>query len=163
MPVDARLGGGGCREENRPREELELQGAGTGSSHTRAPRSIKGRSRYVQGSRRVDSVGEELNANGHFTSYKRKRATKKGGSGVERTKCCRTDSELPSLFLFSLCFCSIASVAGFRGGSRCFEERPCTSGSTSDLFSCSVRRSEQRSASVRRPVRSFLIRAHRGL
>ena len=29
-----------CREENRPRVELEHQGVGTGSSHTRAPRSI---------------------------------------------------------------------------------------------------------------------------
>ena len=29
-----------CREENRPREELELQGVETGSTHTRAPRSI---------------------------------------------------------------------------------------------------------------------------
>ena len=29
-----------CREENRPRVESELQGVGTGSTHTRAPRSI---------------------------------------------------------------------------------------------------------------------------
>ena len=62
--------------------------------------------------------------NGLFTSYKRKRTTKKKGSRVERTKCCRTDSELLSLFLLSLCFCSIASdcrvsrrLALFRGSS----------------------------------------------
>ena len=29
-----------CREENRPRVDSEHQGAGTGSSYTRAPRSI---------------------------------------------------------------------------------------------------------------------------
>ena len=64
---------------------------GTGSTHTRAPRSKKGRSRYMRGSKRLDSVGEELNANGLFTSYKRKRTTKKKSSRAERTKCCRTD------------------------------------------------------------------------
>ena len=111
----------------------------------------------MQGSRRVDSVGEELNANGPFSSYKRERTKKKRGSRVERTKCCRTDFGASlSVLARSLFSAPSLSAAGFRGGSRCFEDRPCTSGSTSDLFSCFLRRSEQRSASVRRPVRFSL-------
>jgi hypothetical protein len=50
----------------------------------------------------VDSVGMQLMPNGPLTSYKRRRSTKKKISRVERTKCCRTDSELLSLFLFLL-------------------------------------------------------------
>ena len=72
--------------------------------------------------------------NGLLTGYKRKRKKRRKVSRVERTKCCRTDSELLSLFLFSFCFCSIASVAGFRGGSRCSWNAPSASCSTSDLF-----------------------------
>ena len=72
----------------------------------------------------MDSVGEELNANGHFTSYKRKRSKKKISSRVGRTKCCRTDfgASLSSCS-FSV-FCSIAYLCRFRGGPCCLEERP---------------------------------------
>ena len=83
--------------------------------------------------------------NGPFSSYKRRRTRKKKGSRVERTKCCRTDfgASLSILSLFSVCFCSIASIAGFRGGSSCFEDRPCTSGSTSNLLLfCASKRTE---------------------
>ena len=99
-------------------------------------------------------------SNGSFLSYKGKRTTKKKGSRVERTKCCRTDFGASlSVLALSLFSAPSLSVAGFRGSSHCFEDRPCTSGSTPNLFSCSLRRSEQRSASVRRLVRSYLIRA----
>ena len=73
----------------------------------------------------MDSVGEELNANGLFTSYKRKRTTKK--KRISRGE----DEVLPNRFRsFSLCscslsvFCSIAfccrvsrRIALFRGSS----------------------------------------------
>ena len=46
---------------------------------------------------------------------------------------------------------SIASFVQVSGGSRCFEERPCASGSTCIVsLSCA---DEQASAPVRRPVR----------
>ena len=63
--------------------------------------------------------------NGSFLSYKGRRTRKKKGSRVERTKCCRSDSGRFSVF------CCIAFCAGFRGGSRCLEDRPSASGSTS--------------------------------
>ena len=67
--------------------------------------------------------------NGSFMTYKRRRTRKKKGSRVERTKCCRTD------FGASLSVsCSIAFLCRVRGGSRCFEERPSASGSTSNLL-----------------------------
>ena len=60
--------------------------------------------------------------NGHLTSYKRRRSAKKKGSRAERTKCCRTDSELLSLFLFLLLLHRF--LCRFRGGPCCLEERP---------------------------------------
>ena len=76
-------------------------------------------------------VGRNLIPNGSFLTYKRRRTRKKMGSPARRE-----DEVLSNRFrtLLSLFFfpCSIAlSCAGFRGGSRCFEERPCASGSTS--------------------------------
>ena len=85
--------------------------------------------------------------NGFFLSYKRRRTRKEKGSRAEGTKCCQTDSGR-----FSLYFALLFLLCRFRGGSRCFEERPCASGSTSGLLS-PLRRNEQASASVRRPVR----------
>ena len=114
----------------------------------------------MRGSKRVDSVGMQLMPNGLLTGYKRKRKKRRKG-GISRGE----DEVLPnrfgaSLSVLALCFLLHRfSVAGFRGGSRCFEDRPCTSGSTSDPFSCFLRRSEQRSASVRRlfAIRSLLL------
>ena len=83
----------------------------------------------------VDSVGMQLMPNGPLTGYKRRRSTKKRSSRVERTKYCRTDSELLSLLVFSV-FCSIAYLCRFRGGSRCSWNAPSASCSTSNLLFC---------------------------
>ena len=71
-------------------------------------------------------------------SYKKGRRRRQKGSRVERTKCCRTDfgASLSLFLLFPCLFCSPASVAGFRGGSRCSWNALSASCSTSDLFSC---------------------------
>ena len=103
--------------------------------------------------------------NGSFLSYKRRRTRKKKSSRVERTKCCRSDSGR-----FSLCFLLHSfSVQGFeeaRAVSRNARVRP----AAPPTYSLSVCRSEQASASVRRParcsplaVRLHLLCAHRGL
>ena len=41
MPVDARLGGGGCREENRPKVELDTK-AWEPALHARARQVVRG-------------------------------------------------------------------------------------------------------------------------
>ena len=94
--------------------------------------------------------------NGPFTSYKRERTKKKKSSRVERRKCCRTDFGA-SLSVLALCFLLHSfPLQGFeeaRAASRIVRVRP----AAPPTCSCFVRRSEQRSASVRRPVRCLLV------
>ena len=82
--------------------------------HTRARQeAYKDESRYMRGSKRVDSVGMQLMPNGLLTGYKRKRKKRRRGSRAERTKCCRTDSELLSLLVRSLSSAPSRTCAGF--------------------------------------------------
>ena len=72
--------------------------------------------------------------NGPFTSYKRKRTTKKKGSRVERTKRCRTDfgASLSSCsFLFSA---PSLTCAGSEEALAVSRNAPSASCSTSDLL-----------------------------
>ena len=63
------------------------------------------------------------------------RAIKGGGRGRRKDLAWRGRSAADLIPDASLSvFCSIAFCAGFRGGSRCFEDRPSASGSTSDLL-----------------------------
>ena len=100
----------------------------------------------------------ELMPNGLFVSYKRGGRRRQKGSRAERTKCCRTDSELLSPFLFSLSSTSSRTCAGFVEASRCSWTALSASCSTSNPFFCPVCRVTQGSASVRRPVRFRCIR-----
>ena len=99
----------------------------------------------------------ELMPNGLFVSYKRGGRRRQKSSRAERTKCCRTDSELLSPFLFSLSSTSSRTCAGFVEASRCSWTALSASCSTSNPFFCPVCRVTQGSASVRRPVRLSLV------
>ena len=104
--------------------------------HTRARQeAYKDESRYMRGSKRVDSVGMQLMPNGLLTGYKRKRKKRRKGSRAERTKCCRTDFGASLSLLLSLSSAPSRTCAGFEEARAVSWNAPSASCSTSDLFS----------------------------
>ena len=73
--------------------------------------------------------------NGPWTGYKRERRGRRNHLAERGRSAAEPISGFSLLFVLCV-FCSIASVAGFRGGSRCSWNALSASCSTSDLFSC---------------------------
>ena len=91
--------------------------------------------------------------NGPLTGYKRRGRRRRGDLAWRGRSAAEPISELLSLLVRSLFSAPSLTCAGFEEALAVSRNAPSASCSSSDLFPCSVRRSEQRSASVRRPVR----------